>query len=173
MWLRERSSGSHAGGRRETVRARWLIGCDGGHSRVRDAAGLRLDRSDAGATFVLADVKTTAALPEDEGYLPEGRRGPRWSRPPICGRNRSHWSYWKAGTVPGPAVVPGPVGAANRPRFSALRPGFLFRACHVVGMVGGGDLGQMRVEPRVTSPFQLVTAGCGEETRECLPDLGR
>ncbi|MGW7408187.1 FAD-dependent monooxygenase [Streptomyces sp. NPDC054833] len=65
----------HAGGRHETVRARWLIGCDGGRSRVRDDAGLSLDRSDAGATFVLADVRTTATLPEDEGHAflaPEG-----------------------------------------------------------------------------------------------------
>lgn len=65
----------HAGGRRETVRARWLIGCDGGRSRVRDATGLSLDRSDTGATFVLADVKTDAMLPEDEGHAflaPEG-----------------------------------------------------------------------------------------------------
>lgn len=65
----------HANGKREAMRARWLVGCDGGRSRVRDAVGLRLDRSDAGATFVLADVKTTARLPEDEGHAflaPEG-----------------------------------------------------------------------------------------------------
>ncbi|MFD1657508.1 FAD-dependent monooxygenase [Streptomyces caeni] len=65
----------HATGRREVVRARWLVGCDGGRSRVRDAVGLRLDRSDTGATFVLADVKTTSALTEDEGHVhlaPEG-----------------------------------------------------------------------------------------------------
>ncbi|MFI8093882.1 FAD-dependent monooxygenase [Streptomyces sp. NPDC086080] len=65
----------HADGTYETVRTRWLIGCDGGRSRTRDAVGLRLDRSDAGATFVLADVMTTAALTEDEGHVhlaPEG-----------------------------------------------------------------------------------------------------
>ena len=59
----------------EVVRARWLVGCDGGRSRVRAQVGLRLDRSDAGATFVLADVKTTARIPEDEGRVfldPEG-----------------------------------------------------------------------------------------------------
>ena len=53
----------------------WLIGCDGGRSRVREAANMRLDRSDTGAIFVLADVKTTASLPEDEGHgflAPEG-----------------------------------------------------------------------------------------------------
>lgn len=58
----------HEDGRVETVRSRWLIGCDGGRSRVRDEVGLRLDRADAGATFVLADVKTTARLTEDEGH---------------------------------------------------------------------------------------------------------
>ncbi|NBM19457.1 FAD-dependent monooxygenase [Streptomyces sp. GC420] len=62
-------------GRRESVRARWVIGCDGGRSRVRDAAGLRLDRTDTGATFVLADVLTTADLPEDEGHVFLGPQG--------------------------------------------------------------------------------------------------
>ncbi|HEX5993925.1 MAG TPA: FAD-dependent monooxygenase [Jiangellales bacterium] len=66
----QRPDGGH-----ETVRARWLIGCDGGRSRVREHAGLRLDRSADGATFVLADTRTTARLTEDEGHVylaPEG-----------------------------------------------------------------------------------------------------
>jgi 2-polyprenyl-6-methoxyphenol hydroxylase-like FAD-dependent oxidoreductase len=58
-----------AAGRTEVVRARWLIGCDGGRSRVRDRVGLRLGRSDAGAVFVLADVRTTSGLIEDEGHV--------------------------------------------------------------------------------------------------------
>lgn len=58
-----------ADGRSSTVRSRWLVGCDGGRSRVRDEVGLRLERTDAGATFVLADVKTTASLTEDEGHV--------------------------------------------------------------------------------------------------------
>jgi 2-polyprenyl-6-methoxyphenol hydroxylase-like FAD-dependent oxidoreductase len=65
----------HEDGRVETVHSRWLVGCDGGRSRVRDAIGLRLERADAGATFILADVRTTAALTEDEGHgflSPEG-----------------------------------------------------------------------------------------------------
>lgn len=66
---------THADGRTETVRSRWLIGCDGGRSRVRDRAGLRLDRTDAGATFVLADVKTTSRLIEDEGHVFLAREG--------------------------------------------------------------------------------------------------
>lgn len=59
----------------EVVRARWVIGCDGGRSRAREQVGLQLKRSDAKATFILADVKTTARLTEDEGHVfldPEG-----------------------------------------------------------------------------------------------------
>lgn len=53
----------------ELVRSNWVIGCDGGRSLVRQRAGLRLNRTDAAATFVLADVKTTARLTQDEGYV--------------------------------------------------------------------------------------------------------
>lgn len=59
----------------ERVTARWLVGCDGGRSRVRDQVGLRLKRRDAGATFVLADVKSPLPIAQDEGcvYLaPQG-----------------------------------------------------------------------------------------------------
>jgi 2-polyprenyl-6-methoxyphenol hydroxylase-like FAD-dependent oxidoreductase len=59
----------------ETVTARWVIGCDGGQSTVRSQAGIRLERTGAGATFLLADAKTTLDLVEDEGYVylaPEG-----------------------------------------------------------------------------------------------------
>lgn len=60
---------TRADGEDEVVRARWVVGADGGRSRVREQVGLRLDRSDGGATFVLADVKTSANLAEDEGYV--------------------------------------------------------------------------------------------------------
>ncbi|WP_166792394.1 FAD-dependent monooxygenase [Cryobacterium sp. TMT1-66-1] len=56
------------GGETERVSARWLIGCDGGRSRVRDQVGLRLTRRDAGATFVLADVKSSVPIAQNEGY---------------------------------------------------------------------------------------------------------
>ncbi|WP_166790482.1 FAD-dependent monooxygenase [Cryobacterium tagatosivorans] len=52
----------------ERVSARWLVGCDGGRSRVRDQVGLRLTRRDAGATFILADVKSTVPITQNEGY---------------------------------------------------------------------------------------------------------
>ena len=55
-------------GETERVSTRWLIGCDGGRSRVRDQVGLRLARRDAGATFILADVKSTVPIIQNEGY---------------------------------------------------------------------------------------------------------
>ena len=56
-------------GGNESVSARWLLVCDGGRSRVRDQVGLRLTRRDAGATFILADVKSTLPLTQNEGYV--------------------------------------------------------------------------------------------------------
>lgn len=57
------------------VRARWVLGADGGRSGVRDAIGGHMARDDAEATFVLADAFTTCDLVEDEGHFfihPEG-----------------------------------------------------------------------------------------------------
>jgi 2-polyprenyl-6-methoxyphenol hydroxylase-like FAD-dependent oxidoreductase len=59
----------------EVIRAGWVIGCDGGRSTVREQAGIALKRTGAGATFLLADVKTTSDLIENEGHMflaPEG-----------------------------------------------------------------------------------------------------
>ncbi|MER6590303.1 FAD-dependent monooxygenase [Micromonospora purpureochromogenes] len=58
-----------ADGGEDVVRSRWVVGCDGGRSRVREQIGLHLDRADARATFILADVKTNADLTEDEGHV--------------------------------------------------------------------------------------------------------
>lgn len=53
----------------ETLRARWVVGCDGGRSAVRDQAGITVKRTGAGTTFLLADVKTTSNLVENEGHM--------------------------------------------------------------------------------------------------------
>ncbi len=53
----------------ETIRARWVIGCDGGRSVTREQAGITLKRTGAATTFLLADVKTTSGLVEDEGHM--------------------------------------------------------------------------------------------------------
>lgn len=59
----------------ETVRARWVIGCDGGRSTVRDQVGLTLSRRGSGTTFLLADAKSTCDLVEDEGHVYLGGDG--------------------------------------------------------------------------------------------------
>lgn len=51
------------------VRARWLVGADGGRSAVRTSIGGRMDRDDAEATFLLADAYTTSNLKQDEGHF--------------------------------------------------------------------------------------------------------
>jgi 2-polyprenyl-6-methoxyphenol hydroxylase-like FAD-dependent oxidoreductase len=53
----------------ERHRARWVLGCDGGRSTTRELAGLRMERTELGVTFALADVHTTTDLPGDEGHM--------------------------------------------------------------------------------------------------------
>ena len=57
------------------VRARYVVGCDGGHSYVREAVGIPFQGESYPQSFVLADVRMGWALPEDEVQLffsPEG-----------------------------------------------------------------------------------------------------
>lgn len=53
----------------ETLRARWVVGCDGGRSTVRDEVGIDLRRTGERTTFLLADLKSTSSLVQGEGYL--------------------------------------------------------------------------------------------------------
>ncbi len=48
-----------ADGREETVRARWLVGCDGAHSAVRHALGVPFAGETLASDWVLADVHMT------------------------------------------------------------------------------------------------------------------
>ncbi len=58
----------HADGRRETVRARWLLGCDGSHSAVRHGLGLPFDGVPYEEEFLLADARVQWSLPNDTGH---------------------------------------------------------------------------------------------------------
>lgn len=58
-----------------TARARWLLGCDGGRSPVREAAGLGFVRTSLDQTFILADALGDPGLPEDEGAAVLARDG--------------------------------------------------------------------------------------------------
>ena len=58
-----------------TIKARWLIGCDGMHSRVREQSGIEFDGAAYEQSFVLADVTMDWPLSRDEVtlfYSPDG-----------------------------------------------------------------------------------------------------
>jgi 2-polyprenyl-6-methoxyphenol hydroxylase-like FAD-dependent oxidoreductase len=51
------------------LRARYLVGADGMHSRVRERAGIAFSGSSYGESFVLADVRLTGGVPAAEVIL--------------------------------------------------------------------------------------------------------
>ncbi len=64
-----------SGERQRKLRARWLVGCDGMHSRVRELAGIPFEGGEYPQSFVLADVQMDWPLGRDEVSLylsPEG-----------------------------------------------------------------------------------------------------
>lgn len=77
-----------ADGSRERVDARFLIGADGGRSRVRDALGIAFDGEAYAASFVLADVEMTWPLPREEVQLFLAQRGLVVVAPLPGGRHR-------------------------------------------------------------------------------------
>jgi 2-polyprenyl-6-methoxyphenol hydroxylase-like FAD-dependent oxidoreductase len=62
-------------GTTQTIRARWLIGCDGMHSRIREQSGIAFAGAAYEQDFVLADVHMDWPLSRDEVtlfYSPDG-----------------------------------------------------------------------------------------------------
>ena len=55
-------------GSTESVRAQWLLGCDGAHSAVRHGLDVAFEGSAYAETFMLADVRVDGPLPEGEGF---------------------------------------------------------------------------------------------------------
>ncbi|UMB70550.1 FAD-dependent oxidoreductase [Mycobacterium paraterrae] len=53
----------------DTVRARYVVGCDGGHSTVRERAGIGFAGSEYAESFALADVRLAGEVPDDEVIL--------------------------------------------------------------------------------------------------------
>lgn len=63
-------------GRRETLEAAFVVGCDGAHSAVRHLLHLAFEGGSYPDSFLLADVETNQALPADELQLCPSERGP-------------------------------------------------------------------------------------------------
>jgi len=73
--LRQDDDGVHAELTGGICHARWLVGCDGGRSTVRERLGIPMQRRQDGQLFVLADVLTRDGFPEDEGRVYRSRKG--------------------------------------------------------------------------------------------------
>jgi len=68
----------HADATIETVKVRWLIGCDGAHSAVRKALGLPFEGARYEESFLLAYVRIEDSVPVDEVrafFTPDGLVG--------------------------------------------------------------------------------------------------
>lgn len=53
----------------DTIRARFVVGCDGVHSTVREQAGIGFAGGDYAESFALADVRLAGEAPDDEVIL--------------------------------------------------------------------------------------------------------
>jgi 2-polyprenyl-6-methoxyphenol hydroxylase-like FAD-dependent oxidoreductase len=63
-------------GTRESVRAAFVVGCDGAHSGVRKSLGIELEGGDYEMPFMLADIETNQELPANEMQLCPSTQGP-------------------------------------------------------------------------------------------------
>ncbi len=75
LGLHQDHEGVHAQLAGGVAHARWLVGCDGGRSTVREQLGIRMKRRRDGQLFVLADVLTRDGFPDDEGRVYRSRKG--------------------------------------------------------------------------------------------------
>jgi 2-polyprenyl-6-methoxyphenol hydroxylase-like FAD-dependent oxidoreductase len=88
-------------GQTHTMRCRWLVGCDGAHSKVRSTLGLPFEGAQYSQTFALADLDVEWDLP----------RGPMY---------RFDWSEGKR---PQASLAAVPIrGSARRYRLSVIVP---------------------------------------------------
>lgn len=63
-------------GETRSIRASFVIGCDGPHSAVREALHLRLEGGEYEASFMLADIETNETLAANELQLCPSENGP-------------------------------------------------------------------------------------------------
>jgi 2-polyprenyl-6-methoxyphenol hydroxylase-like FAD-dependent oxidoreductase len=94
------------GGEAETVTARWLVGCDGGHSIVRKEAGIAFDGETREAVrMIVADLQVDG-LDRDAWHMWRHEEGPVT----LCPLPSTGVFQYQAGVAPGPDSE---VGLAN------------------------------------------------------------
>jgi 2-polyprenyl-6-methoxyphenol hydroxylase-like FAD-dependent oxidoreductase len=65
----------HADGSEEQIRPRWIVGCDGAHSTVREQAGIPFEGAGIGLSFYLADLEIEGPDAPDDGLFLDWRKG--------------------------------------------------------------------------------------------------
>jgi 2-polyprenyl-6-methoxyphenol hydroxylase-like FAD-dependent oxidoreductase len=65
----------HSGGREETVETHWVVGCDGAHSTVRGAAGIKFGGESIELSFFLGDLVLEGRDVPDDALSVHLRRG--------------------------------------------------------------------------------------------------
>lgn len=103
------------GGAPETVRARWLVGCDGGSSWVRRLLGIEF----GGSTFRQRWLVVDALVDRPLAKVPHPRFFGDWRRPTVSlpmspGRHRWEWML-HPGEEPEPFLDPGSLGERIAP----------------------------------------------------------
>ena len=101
----------------DTIRARFVVGCDGAHSTVRDQAGIGFAGGEYAESFTLADVRLAGEAPDDEVILFYAVNGLNVLAPLPGGIHRIVAPSAHAPEVPSAEIRPGHHG---HPR---LRPG--------------------------------------------------
>lgn len=102
-------------GKRERIRAHWMIGCDGGGSLVRQLLGIEFGGSTFRQRWLVVDVRVDrplASVPHPHFY--GDRRRPIVSLPMSPGRHRWEWML-HPGEDPDPFVEPGALRARIEP----------------------------------------------------------
>jgi len=75
-------------GEPNSLRAAFVVGCDGAHSKVRQTLNLPLEGGEYDAPFMLADIETCTTLPADELQLCPSEFGPLAIFPMSAARRR-------------------------------------------------------------------------------------
>ena len=75
-------------GRSFEVRAAFVVGCDGAHSKVRKVMGLTMEGGEYPDSFMLADIETNESLPADQLQLCPSEFGPAAIFPMSATRRR-------------------------------------------------------------------------------------
>ncbi len=100
------------GGRSERLRARWVVGCDGGSSRVRSQLGVAFDGRTAPQRWIVVDALVDRPLRKaPHPHFVGDRARPMVTLPMSPGRHRWEWMV-HPGEDPAPLLAPAAIEQA-------------------------------------------------------------